>query len=197
MPSEIQLLQHGLTHSHNSAAQVPGCTCSVELLSMVTHFEVLQHDLMNSGVMHRHFKVYQLQHGFIHSHRCFEIYLLHHAVILGPQCLQRCICCSTDTIKVTGASRCICSAWAYLQLQMLQGVLLPHGPTHRSQSLQLKFTLEFQPVLYSSTETAVKPWPSASPGTWPLLLSECSQAERNKTISSTAVPQEAKAKSSH
>ncbi|KAK4828439.1 hypothetical protein QYF61_026596 [Mycteria americana] len=80
-------------------------------------------------------------------------------------------------------------AWAYPQLQMPQGVLLPHGLIHRSQSLLLEFTLEFQPDQYSSTEAAAMPWPSASPGTWPLLLSECSQAQQSQM---TAVQQHSK-----
>ena len=99
MPSEIYLLQCGLTHSHSPFRSKPaptrpypwlqtlqGCTCSVVVLSMATHFEVLQHDLMHS---HGCFKVYLLQHGFIHSHRYFEVYLLQHGLILGPQFLQR------------------------------------------------------------------------------------------------------------
>ncbi|KAK4814666.1 hypothetical protein QYF61_024802 [Mycteria americana] len=49
-----------------------------------------------------------------------------------------------------------------------------------SQSLRLEFTLEFQPVQYSSTETAAMPWPSVSPGPSPLLLSKCSQAQQSK-----------------
>ncbi|KAK4830965.1 hypothetical protein QYF61_014424 [Mycteria americana] len=48
----------------------------------------------------------------------------------------------------------------------------------RSQSLRLEFTPEFQPVQYSSTETAAMPWPSASPGARPLLLPRCSQAQQ-------------------
>ncbi|KAK4816309.1 hypothetical protein QYF61_014607 [Mycteria americana] len=67
----------------------------------------------------------------------------------------------------------------------------------RSQSLRLEFTPEFQPVQYSSTETAAMPWPSASPGARPLLLSKCSQAQQSKVISSTAARQAVKAKSSH
>lgn len=61
MPSEIGLLQHGLTHSHSPFRSKPvptwphrwlqslqGCSCSVVGLSMATRFEVLQHDLMHS-----------------------------------------------------------------------------------------------------------------------------------------------------
>lgn len=81
-------------------------------------------------------------------------------------------------------------AWAYSQLQMWlwirQAVLLLHRFIHWSQSLQLEFRLEFQPVQYSSTETAAMLWLSSSPGTLPLLLSECSQAQQSKMISSTA-----------
>lgn len=44
------------------------------------------------------------------------------------------------------------------------GVLLPHWLERWSESLQLKLSLEFRPVQYSSTETATRPWPSASPG---------------------------------
>ncbi|KAK4819979.1 hypothetical protein QYF61_017294 [Mycteria americana] len=72
----------------------------------------------------------------------------------------------------------------------------------RSQSLRLEFTLEFQPVQCSSSETAAMPWPSASPGASPLLSSECSQAQQSQMISSAAiqhaaVQQAVKAKSSH
>ena len=67
-----------------------------------------------------------------------------------------------------------------------QGVVLLHGLMHRSQSLQLKLTLEFQPVQYSSLETAAMPWPSARPGVSPWLLSKCSQAQQSKMISRTA-----------
>lgn len=49
--------------------------------------------------------------------------------------------------------------------------------THPSQSLQLMFTVEFQPVQYSSTEHSSNAWPPASPGTSPWLLSKCSQAQ--------------------
>ena len=77
-------------------------------------------------------------------------------------------------------------AWTYPQLQMLRGDLLPHGFINRSQSLRLKFTLEFQHFQYSSTETAAMPWLPASPSAWPLLLSQCSQAQQSKMISSTA-----------
>ncbi|KAK4825372.1 hypothetical protein QYF61_027125 [Mycteria americana] len=77
------------------------------------------------------------------------------------------------------------------------GALSNHGLIHRSQSLRPEFTLEFQPVQSSSTEPAAMPRPSASPGTPPLLLSECSQAQQSKIISSTAGQQAAKAKSSH
>ncbi|KAK4826643.1 LOW QUALITY PROTEIN: hypothetical protein QYF61_010571 [Mycteria americana] len=66
-----------------------------------------------------------------------------------------------------------------------------------SQSLRLEFTLEFQPVEYSSTETAAMPWPPASPGASPLLLSQCCQAQHSKLISSPAARQAVKAKSSH
>ncbi|KAK4820156.1 hypothetical protein QYF61_020531 [Mycteria americana] len=61
MPSEIDLLQRGLTHSHSPFTSKPtptwpypwlqslqGCTCSVVGLSMATRFEVLQHDLMHT-----------------------------------------------------------------------------------------------------------------------------------------------------
>jgi len=42
-----------------------------------------------------------------------------------------------------------------IQSQTLLGVLLPGGLIHRSQSLQLEFTLEFQPVEYSSDALAI------------------------------------------
>lgn len=61
--SEIDLLQHGPTHSHSPFRNRPeivptwphpwlqalqGCSCSVMGLSMATFFEVLQHNLMHS-----------------------------------------------------------------------------------------------------------------------------------------------------
>ena len=100
MPSEIYLLQCGLTHSYlpfrsKCAPTWPypwlqslqGCTCSVVGLSMATRFEMLQHDLM-------------------HSHRCFEVYLLQRGLILGLQSLQRYTFCGTDITMATDALRC-------------------------------------------------------------------------------------------
>lgn len=48
---------------------------------------------------------------------------------------------------------------------------------HPPHTLQLKLTLEFQPVQHSSTEHSSSAWPPASPGTPPWLLSKCSQAQ--------------------
>lgn len=70
-PSEVHLFQHGLLHGPQclqkctysdmalpmAAVPAGNCTCSVVVLPMATHFEVLQHDHMD-------------------SHRCFEVYLL-------------------------------------------------------------------------------------------------------------------------
>lgn len=68
--SATDLLQHGLTHSHNPFRNRPwphpwlqalqGCSCSVLGLSMATFFEALQHNL-------------------VHSHWCYKVHLLQHA----------------------------------------------------------------------------------------------------------------------
>lgn len=88
-PSETDLLQHGLIHSHNPFRNRPapawpypqpqsfqkqtctnmasplvqalrGCSCSLMGLSNATFFEVLQHNLLHS---HWCYKVHPLQHG--------------------------------------------------------------------------------------------------------------------------------------
>lgn len=75
VPSEIDLLQHGLTHSHSPFRNRPeivptwphpwlqalqGCSCSVMGLSIATFFEVLQHNLVHS---HWSYRVHLLQQG--------------------------------------------------------------------------------------------------------------------------------------
>ncbi|KAK4829709.1 hypothetical protein QYF61_006084, partial [Mycteria americana] len=89
-------------------------------------------------------------------------------------------------------------SWFSPRRQLSTTQPLAHSPSvgwgreseeQKSQSLQLEFTPEFQPVQYSSTETAAMHWPSASPGASPLLLSKCSQAQQSKMISSTAARQ--------
>ena len=107
----VDLLQCGLTHSHSpfrskSAPVWPypwpqsrqGCTCSVVGLSVTTHFEELQHDLMHYHVLSTTTdassvwscpwatipsEAYLLRHRHNHGHRHSEIYLLRHGLIHG------------------------------------------------------------------------------------------------------------------
>lgn len=105
----------------------------------------------------------------------------------------RCTCCGTDFSVATDASQCTLLQSGLICGQRCFGMyVLPCGFIHKS--LWLKFSLEFQPVQYRSTGTAVMPWPSASPGTCPQFLSKCSQVQQNKIIRSRACE---RSKSSH
>lgn len=74
--SEVNLVQHS--------------TYSVMDLSIATHFEVHQHEL-------------------IQSHRCFEECLLQSGLSLGSQSLQRYTCYCIDVTTATDTWRCTCS----------------------------------------------------------------------------------------
>ena len=194
---EVHLLQRGLTHSHSPFRSVPtptwpypwlqslqGCIiCSAVGLSMATCFEVLQHDLMHS---HCRFKVYLLQYGLIHHHRCFEVYLLQHELILGPQSLQRYTCCSTDITTATDASRCTCSGMELSTATDDSGCPAPAW-THPQVTVPLTQVHTGVPACpvqqhRNSSDTLT----ICQPGTSSLLLSEYSQAQQSKMISSTA-----------
>jgi len=193
MVAEMYLLQRGLTHSRSPSGSKPAptwtyswlqslqeCTGSVVGLSMATCFEVLRRDLMHSQWC---FKMYLLQHGLIHSHRCCKKYLLQRGFICRPQSLQRNTCCSTDITTATDASRCT---------MLWHGLV--HGHRHFGVSCSCvdsstgdsPFDLSSHWASSPSSTAAAMPWPSASPGTSPFLLSKCSQAQQSKMISSTA-----------
>lgn len=119
---------------------------------------------------HRHFKVYS--HGLIHRLGCCKVYMLWHRLYHGHKCSDEYLLQS----GLTCGHRC------------LKVYVLPCGLIHMSViQWWLQFGLESQAVSSScviSTETALTPWPSASPGTW--LLSSHLQAKQSKVIGSRA-----------
>lgn len=64
--------------------------------------------------------------------------------------------------------------------------LLLCGLIHRSQSLWLEFSLEFQLLPFSTVPRNGSEVLFANPSSWPLLLSECSQAQPSRIIWSRA-----------
>lgn len=156
VPSEADLLQHGLTHSHSPSQNRPaptwphpwmqalqGCSCSVVRLSMDTFFEVLQHNL-------------------VHSHWCYNEHLLQHG--------------SSTT---TGDSKCTFYTSSCMDLS------LGHNPFRGTPRMQSVSSTGMPPSTQVDTGIPACPGEQhrtrsdalASPGPSPLLPSKCSQAQ--------------------
>lgn len=107
-----------------------------------------------------------------HRLSIIEVHLLQYDLIHEPQCLQGWTCSST----ATGPLRCACSGQGLAVTTGTSGCPSPPSWTYPLDTVPwTEFTEEFQ---LASTGTATVPWPPASPGVWPMLLSERSQAQQ-------------------
>lgn len=105
-----------------------------------------------------------------------------------------------QTLKVVPAPNRVLSMSHSLVRGLPEGRMFQNGPIHGPQvvwgvlllpelthSLQHFHSSSHWGSILSSTDTAEMPWPSASPGTSPMPLSEHSQAQQRKGTSSTAL----------
>lgn len=129
MPSEMYLLQHGLTHDCSPSRDVFAPSWAYPQPHPLADSSTTSSTATGVASPARTYpwatipsEVQLLCHRLSHGHRCCQMFLPWHGFNPGPQ--------------------------------MPQGVQLPHGLTHRSQALPLEFPLEFQPVQNGSRAAA-------------------------------------------